>query len=60
MARLALILFSLISTTLMGTAIIAVLVAGAGTLMPILAAAVVGFLLAIPSSWAVARKLYTG
>ncbi|WP_095590540.1 CTP synthetase [Actibacterium ureilyticum] len=58
MTRLAMLLFSLISPTLMGTAIIVVLVAGYGTLKPILLAAAIGFVLALPASWTVARILY--
>ncbi|MCA0922270.1 CTP synthetase [Pseudooceanicola nanhaiensis] len=57
MMRLASILFSLISTTLAGTAVIAVLVAGYDTLVPILAAAATGFVLALPVSWFVAKKM---
>ncbi|KUF12825.1 hypothetical protein [Pseudoponticoccus marisrubri] len=59
MLRLAGILYSLISTTLAGTAIIAVLVAGYGTLTPILLAAAAGFVLALPVAWLVARELYS-
>lgn len=58
MFRLASILYSLISTTLAGTAVIAVLVAGYGTLMPIVVAAAAGFVLAVPVAWLVARELY--
>lgn len=58
MLRLASILYSIISTSLAGTGIVAVLVAGYGTLMPILAAAAAGAVLALPISWAVARQLY--
>ncbi|SNT00445.1 CTP synthetase [Antarctobacter heliothermus] len=58
MFRLASLLYSLISTSLAGTMIIAVLVAGHDTLMPILIAAAVGFVLAAPVSWLVARRLY--
>lgn len=58
MMRLAMILFSLISTTLMGTGIIAVLVAGYGTLMPILVAAAAGFVVAMPVSWSVAKAMF--
>ncbi|MFZ7090312.1 CTP synthetase [Primorskyibacter sp. 2E233] len=58
MLRLAGILYSLISTTLAGTAIIAVLVAGYGTLMPILWAAAAGFVISGPVAWVVAKKLY--
>lgn len=58
MFRLASVLYSLISTSLAGTLIIAVLVAGYGTLSPILIAAALGFVLAAPVSWVVARKIY--
>lgn len=58
MFRLAALLFSLISPTLMGVGIVAVLVAGYGTLLPILIAAAVGFVLALPVTWQVARALY--
>ena len=58
MLRLAMLLYSLIGSTLAGSAIVAVLVAGFGTLMPILAAAAAGFALAAPVSWGVARALY--
>ena len=58
MLRLAGILYSLISTTLAGSAVIAVLVAGYGTLLPILVAAAVGAVVAVPVAWAVAKALY--
>ncbi|ASP23135.1 CTP synthetase [Antarctobacter heliothermus] len=58
MFRLASLLYSLISTSLAGTMVIGVLVAGHGTLMPILIAAAVGFVLAAPVSWLVARRIY--
>ena len=58
MLRLASILYSLISTTLAGSAVIAVLVAGYGTLTPILVAAAAGGVLAVPVAWYVARSLY--
>jgi predicted PurR-regulated permease PerM len=57
MLRLALVLFSIISTALMGSAIIVALTIGQDTLIPILAAAAIGFVLAIPVSWMVARQL---
>ncbi|WP_417210796.1 CTP synthetase [Antarctobacter sp.] len=59
MFRLASLLYSLISTSLAGSLIIAVLVAGYGTLMPILGAAALGFVLAAPVSWYVARQIYS-
>ncbi|MEC9197152.1 MAG: CTP synthetase [Pseudomonadota bacterium] len=58
MLRLASILFSLISTTLMGTAVIVALTMGWDTLTPILIAAALGFAAALPISWIVAKQIY--
>lgn len=52
-----LILFSIISTTLTGTGIVAALTLGKDTVKPILIAAALGFVLAIPASWLVARQI---
>ena len=57
MARLMMILFSMIATTLMGIAIVVALTIGMDTLQPIAAAAVIGFVLAIPVSWLIARQI---
>jgi hypothetical protein len=57
MTRLMLSLFSMISTSLMGTAIVIALIMGKNTLTPILIAAGVGFVLAIPASRLVARQI---
>ena len=57
MTRLTLILFSMISTTLMGTGIVVALTMGMDTLTPILVAAGLGFALAIPVSWLVAKQI---
>ena len=57
MTRLTLILFSMISTTLMGTGIVVALTMGLDTLTPILIAAALGLVLAIPASWLVARQI---
>lgn len=57
MTRLTLILFSMISTSLMGTALVVALTMGMDTLTPILIAAALGFLLAIPVSWLVAGQI---
>ena len=57
MTRLTLVLFSIISTSLMGALIVVALVTGYDTLQPILIAAVVGFVLAIPASWLVAKQI---
>lgn len=58
MYRLASMLFTLISSALAGTAVIAVLVAGYVSVTAIVAAAAVGAVVAMPVSWMVARKLY--
>ncbi|EKE69743.1 MULTISPECIES: hypothetical protein [Roseobacteraceae] len=57
MTRLAGILFSLISTTLMGVAIVVALTIGKDTLQPILIAAAIGFVVAIPVTWIISKKL---
>ena len=57
MTRLTLILFSIISTSLMGTGLVVALTMGLDTLTPILVAAAIGFVLAIPVSWLVARQI---
>jgi predicted PurR-regulated permease PerM len=57
MTRLAGILFSIISTTLMGIAIIIALVSGNDTLTPIVIAAVIGFVVAVPVTWIVTKKI---
>ncbi|PHQ98162.1 MAG: CTP synthetase [Marinosulfonomonas sp.] len=57
MFRLASILFSMVSATLAGIAIVVVLVLGYDTLNPILIAAAVGFIAAIPVTWVLAKKI---
>lgn len=57
MIRLALMLFAMISTTLAGIGVIAVLTVGYDTWVPIITAAAIGFLLAIPASAYVAKKI---
>jgi len=57
MTRLSIVLFSIVSTTLMGVFIIVVLVLGLDTLMPILLAAALGFLVAMPASWILAKMI---
>lgn len=57
MTRLMMILFSMISTTLMGVGIVIALTIGQDTLQPILIAAAIGFVLAFPVSWFVARQI---
>ncbi|WP_136637207.1 CTP synthetase [Pseudooceanicola onchidii] len=58
MLRLASMLYSLIGTTLAGSAVVVALVTGQDTLRPILMAAVFGAVAAVPVTWAVARRLY--
>jgi predicted PurR-regulated permease PerM len=57
MTRLAGILFSIIATSLMGIGIIIALVTGNDTLRPILIAAAIGFVLAVPVTWIVTKKI---
>ena len=57
MVRLALVLYSLIGTTLAGSFVVAALTAGYDTLVPILLAAGLGFVAAVPVSVLVARKI---
>ncbi len=57
MTRLMLIIFSMASTTLMGMMIVAALVAGYVTLKPLAIAAAICFLLALPVSWQIARRI---
>lgn len=58
MVWLVLILHLFIGSTLGGSLVIAALVAGFDSLMLILIAAGVGFLVAFPVSWLVGKKLY--
>lgn len=57
MLRLMSVIFSMVATTLMGVAIVAALTAGLDTLTPILMAAAGGFVVSVPVSWLLARKL---
>ncbi|WP_022705274.1 hypothetical protein [Pseudorhodobacter ferrugineus] len=57
MTRLMLILFSMISTTLMGVGMIAALTMGYDTLNPLLVAIAIGFVVSIPASWFVAKQI---
>ncbi len=59
MLRLAGILYSLIGTTLAGSFIVASLVAGFDTLVPIVSAAAAGAVVAFPATWLVTRAIYT-
>ncbi len=57
MMRLASILYAIVATTFSGSLIVAVLVMGYTTLIPILIAAAVGAVLAVPASIAIARAI---
>ena len=57
MFRLAMTLFSMIATTLMGTFVVIALVAGYDTLVPLVAAAGVGLAVSVPAAWMIARAL---
>ena len=57
MMRLASILYSLISTTVAGTLVIAALTMGYYTLMPILTAEVIGFVVSLPVAYFVAKAI---
>lgn len=58
MVWLMLILHLFIGSTLAGSLVIAALVMGYDTLLPILITAGLGFVVAFPVSWVVARQLY--
>ena len=57
MYRLMAILHSVIATTLMGIGVTAVLAAGLDGMRPIIIAAAAGFILSIPASWLIARRI---
>ncbi|KPP92509.1 MAG: hypothetical protein HLUCCA08_16460 [Rhodobacteraceae bacterium HLUCCA08] len=57
MSRLALVLYVFLSATLAGSFMVAALVAGLDTTRPVVISALLGFIIAIPVSIAVARKL---
>lgn len=55
--RIALVMHLVIGSTLMGIGVTTVLSMGLDTARPILIAAIVGFVVAWPISWLVARKM---
>ncbi|WP_225027771.1 CTP synthetase [Xinfangfangia pollutisoli] len=57
MHRLFMILYSIIGTSLAGAFVVAALVLRMDTLQPIIVAAAVGAVLALPVAWMVARRL---
>lgn len=58
MLRLGFILHLFIGSTVAGSAVIAALVLGGDTLVPILIAAAIGFVAAVPVTYIVTKKLY--
>ena len=58
MFRLAMTLYSIVAPRLAGVGVIIVLVAGYGTLMPILVSAAIGAFLGIPVAYLVAKAIY--
>jgi predicted PurR-regulated permease PerM len=50
-------LFSMVATTTMGIGIVIALVTGYDTLQPILIAAIIGFVVALPVAWLIAKQL---
>ena len=59
MNRLMWVLHAVVSTTLMGIGVTAVLAANMQGWKPIVIAAAIGFVAALPVSWLVARKIET-
>lgn len=59
MNRLMWVLHAVVSTTLMGIGVTAVLAANLPGWKPIAIAAAIGFVVALPVSWLVARKIET-
>lgn len=57
MNRLMWVLHAMVSTTLMGIGVTAVLAANLPGWQPIAIAAAIGFVVALPVSWLVARKI---
>lgn len=57
MIRLAAILYSIVATTLSGAGVIAVLAMGLDTATPIVAAALIGAVAALPVSYVLAGKI---
>ncbi|QYK41251.1 MAG: CTP synthetase [Paracoccaceae bacterium] len=57
MTRLLMVIYSMASVTLAGSLVVVALATGHDTLQPILVAAILGFVVALPVSWLVARRL---
>ncbi|MCC6008881.1 MAG: CTP synthetase [Rhodobacteraceae bacterium] len=59
MFRLASVIYAVASVTMAGIFVVAALATGNDTLVPILVAAGLGFVLAAPASWLIARQINT-
>ena len=59
MFRLASVIYAVASVTMAGIFVVAALATGNDTLVPILVAAALGFVLAAPASWLIARQINT-
>ena len=59
MFALFLIVHIFVGATLAGSAVVVALATGLDTLQPLLVAAAIGFLLAIPASWLIAKRIST-
>ncbi|MFK7744878.1 MAG: CTP synthetase [Roseobacter sp.] len=57
MMRVIFMLYGIVATSLAGAAVVAVLVFGVSTVMPIVAAAATGAIVALPVSYFVASKI---
>lgn len=57
MLQLALIIHIFIGSTLAGAGVILALTLGANSALPLIASALIGFLIAFPVSWVVAKKI---
>lgn len=57
MVRLMMVIFAMVATAMMGSGVIFVLSIGRDTWQPIVIAAAIGFVLAIPVSWYAAKQM---
>ena len=57
MTRLMMVIFAIVSVTMMGIFMVAALTMGLDTAKPIIVSVIVGFVIAIPVTWVIARQL---
>lgn len=60
MTRLATMIYSMSATVLASVAVVAALVSGVGSTAGLLGAAAAGAILAVPTAWAIVRKMTGG